>query len=538
MSSRLERARKRKKIKNNINVFESSSSEDINGFLNSKLDIESVNEVYIKNADYYDISVSENEASEFLIKFKKDFNQERFNRLVIDCKKDVINSIVTPFGLGKIVAAYDKTGGNVTTTHNFEEGITATQDDKNRYDEWHNSTNNNVDRTIHDEVKDQWKKDTYQSMENGTKIQDGYTGQIIGTKEDGKINKDVSIHGEHITSVSEIEKDSSNHLYAKGDTDDKRVKDRADLSGHDDNLTLIEGGMNSSKSDNDLKDWEKSQISKKHAKETGNENMTNEEYYKTDKKLTDKAHKKSKDLIKREQRTKQLKKQGGELLSTGANEGLKMGIQQALGLIITEFFTAVFDEIIDIYKNGFSGGFDNDKFFTILKDRLKRITLKVNNKWKDAAIAFKDGFISGFISNLATIIINMFVTTGKRVVRIIREGMFSLFKAIKLLIFPPEGMSYEDAMHEAKKLLATGLIVSLGIILEQYLDTLIKGTVILEPFSDILTAVFVGAITGLAITMTVYHIDKKKNDKDAIKLLVTQTNERFDNIDKMTKVTI
>jgi hypothetical protein len=38
--------------------------------------------------------------------------------------------------------------------------------------------------------------------------------------------------------------------------------------------------------------------------------------------------------------------------------------------------------------------------------------------------------------------------------------------------------------------------------------------------------------------MTVYHIDKKKNDKDAIKLLVTQTNERFDNIDKMTKVTI
>ncbi len=111
--------------------------------------------------------------------------------------------------------------------------------------------------------------------------------------------------------------------------------------------------------------------------------------------------------------------------------------------------------------------------------------------------------------------------------------MFSLFKAVKMLIFPPEGMTSEEAMHEAKKLLATGLIVSLGVIAEQYIDTLIKGTAILEPFSDILTAVFVGAITGIAITMTVYYIDKGKNDKDAIKVLITQTDEKIANIEQM-----
>jgi len=218
-------------------------------------------------------------------------------------------------------------------------------------------------------------------------------------------------------------------------------------------------------------------------------------------------------------------------------EGAKMGMQQALGLVITEFFTAVFDELLDVYKNGYSTDFEDDRFFSVLKKRLKRIAIRIKAKWKDAMIAFKDGFISSFISNLVTVVINAFVATGKRVVRIIREGIYSLFKAAKVLIFPPENMTYEEALHEAKKLLATGLIVSLGVIVEQYIDTLIKGTAILEPFSDILTTVFVGATTGLAITMTVYYIDKKKNDKDAVKLLMKQTDESFDNIDSMLNST-
>ena len=218
-----------------------------------------------------------------------------------------------------------------------------------------------------------------------------------------------------------------------------------------------------------------------------------------------------------------------QIASTGAIEASKMGMQQAIGLVMTEFFTALFDEILDIYKNGFSNGFEDDRFLIVLKERLKNIALKIQAKWKDVAIAFKDGFLSGFISNLVTTAINMLITTGKRVVRIIREGIYSLFKAVKMLIFPPENMTYEEAMHEAKKVIASGLIISLGVIAEQYIDTLIKGSVILEPFSDILTTIFIGAITGVAVTMTVYYIDKKKNDKDAIQELIKQTTETLDN---------
>jgi hypothetical protein len=102
-----------------------------------------------------------------------------------------------------------------------------------------------------------------------------------------------------------------------------------------------------------------------------------------------------------------------------------------------------------------------------------------------------------------------------------------------MLIFPPENMTYEEAMHEAKKVIASGLIISLGVIAEEYIDILITGTAILKPFSEILTTIFVGAITGLAVTMTVYYIDKKKNDNDAIKMLKEDTKRTYENIDRL-----
>lgn len=501
----------------------------------------------------YDFNVTNEEAKEFLVQFKRDFNQERFDKLIIDCKKEVINSIVNPFGLGKIISAYDKVGGNITSIHNFKQGIVATNEDKNRYDEWQriaNPTDADYEyktdskgkiskitpieqdrKTHHDKLKDKWKKNQYQQMKEGDTVVDGYSGNELGTKRNNQIEKNNSIDGEHITSVSEIENDSKNHLFAKGDDKNQRLEDRANLTGHEDNLTLIDGGMNSSKSDSDLMEWANAKVSKKHAIEMNDSNMTNVEYYELDKQKIREKYNKSKSHIKRTQLKNQISKQGKELLTTGANESAKMGIQQAIGLVMTEFFTALFDEILDIYKNGFVNGFEDDRFFIVLKERLKNIAQKIQAKWKDVLVAFKDGFLSGFISNLVTTTINMFVTTGKRIIRIIREGIYSLFKAIKMMIFPPENMTYEQAMHEAKKIIASGLIISLGVIAEQYIDTLIKGTLILEPFSDILTTIFIGAITGLTLTMTVYYIDKKKNDKDVIKELLNQTDMKLNNIE-------
>ena len=537
-----------------------SANEDINQeevyeIMVERVDKNSVQKTTEKMDNHYshnhDFSVSKEEAKEFLEQFKKDFNQERFDKLIIDCRKEVINSIVTPFGLGKILSAYDKVGGNITTTHNFKKGIVSTLEDKSRYEEWQRILNPNesdytykVDsngkikkitpiqqdrETHHDKLKDKWKKDQYQKMIEAETVIDGYTGKKLGTKTNNQIKKDNSIDGEHITSVSEIENDLKNHLFARGNSKEERLSDRAKLSGHEDNLTLIDGGMNSSKSDSDLMEWANSPISKKHAEKTGNPNITNAEYYELDNQRIQEAYSKSKNHIKSTQLRNQVIKQGKEIASTGAIEASKMGMQQAIGLVMTEFFTALFDEILDIYKNGFSNGFEDDRFFSVLKERIIRIAKKIQAKWKDVVVAFKDGLLSGFISNFVTTMVNIFATTWKRFVRIIREGIFSLFKAIKILIFPPEDLTFTDVMHEAKKIIATGLMVSLGVLLEEAVSNFFKGI----PFSNILTSVFVGALTGIAITMTVYYIDKKKNDKDAINQMIKETDEKFENVEML-----
>jgi hypothetical protein len=473
----------------------------------------------------YDFSVSQDEAKEFLEKFKKDFNQERFDKLIADCKKDVINSIVTPFGLGKIVAAYDKVGGNVDTIHNVRDGVYATEEERQAYE---NRGAYNSDEYHKDPDFIAINRQYSSERKNGNAI-DYMTGDVL--------NPNESHHLDHIVSAKENHDDAGRVLAELSGSElaNTEINLNSTIPGHNTSKKADPMDVFLEKKNQRIQKIDELKSRKDLSVKEQNELRKLEELAKIDDQKALEADKEA-----REARDKKIneayytsKKFVTNVAVEGVSEGSKMGMQQAIGLVMTEFFTALFDEILDIYKNGFSSGFEEEKFLKVLQKRLKRIAKRIEAKWKDVAIAFKDGFLSGFISNLATTAINMFVTTGKRLVRIIREGMFALLKAIKTVIFPPENLSYEEAIHEAKKIFASGIIITLGVIVEQYIDTLIKGTVVLEPFADILTTIFVGAITGLAVTMTVYYLDQKKNEKDAMNELVLQTNTKFDNAEKL-----
>lgn len=531
--NRKDRFKKRKmmleKSKKTILVKESVDSELIQEFLTTEVDTQSVEKNLNCTEEHYDFkydfSVSKEEAEDFLEHFKKDFNQEKFDKLVNDCKKEVIKSIATPFGVGKVFAAYDKVGGNVNTVHNAREGIYATEEvarqyeQKNEYDTYKYHS--------HEKYIEINRKNS--KLKGDGKLYDYMTGDKIDSHERSDLD--------HVVSAKEIDDDAGRVLAGL---------DGANLANVDTNLKATHQTLNRSKKadtmneflvrkNKNLKEMEVLSTKGELSQQEQNRLRKLEELNKIDDKKAMQADKEARKQYNQKVNTAYhtSKEFAKNTARAGAQEGTKMGMQQALGLVLTEFFTAVFDEILDIYKKGFSHGFDNDKFFNVLKERLKRIALKIKEKWKDIAMAFKDGFISGFISNLVTTVINAFVTTGKRVVRVIREGIYSLFRAIKLLLFPPEDMTPEEAMHEAKKLIASGLIISLGIIAEEYVEKLIMSTGVLSPFADILATVFVGAITGLAVTMTVYYIDKKKNNKDMIKTFTTQTSEKFENVEML-----
>merc|ERR1712100_455395 len=89
----------------------------------------------------FDCSVSQDEVDTLLAELNNNFHQEQHTKLKEACKRDVLNSIKSTFGIGGILTQLDKEGGNVTTLQNFEHGIVATKQDQERYEEWQNSQN-------------------------------------------------------------------------------------------------------------------------------------------------------------------------------------------------------------------------------------------------------------------------------------------------------------------------------------------------------------------------------------------------------------
>jgi hypothetical protein len=59
-----------------------------------------------------------------------------------------------------------------------------------------------------------------------------------------------------------------------------------------------------------------------------------------------------------------------------------------------------------------------------LKIRAGRVVKRCLDNWHNVLTAFRDGAISGIISNLMTALINTFFTTARNLARMIREGLF------------------------------------------------------------------------------------------------------------------
>lgn len=502
-----------------------------------KPDFELASEIYSRNQEFYsfnpDLNVSEAEVEEFLKRFRDEFNDQHFKNTIEQCKKEVIGIILNPFGLGHLVAAYDKVGGNVDTIHNARKGIYANDEEGDKYKkETEKNDNNNGydDKEYHQDKQYKSIKARHSADKEAGKSIDYMTGQRIDPNQSQQLD--------HIVSAHEIHHDRGRVLAEL----DGKV-----LANTDYNLAPTDHTLNQSKGKEsmekfiDSKNQRLAQMKQLEAKT--NLSPSEQDELKKLKKFQqiDDERALNADRESRKKIDKEINKQyyrSGKFAKNaalaGVSEGAKMGMQQAIGIIMTEFFVLLFDEIADIYKHGFS--IDKEQaFLEALKTRIKNIASKLQAKWKELAEQTLKvgamGFISGFISSLATTLINAFITTSKRAIRIIREGIFSLFKAVKFLLFPPENMTFEEAFHEAKKLIATGLIVSVGVIIESYVDTLTTGIPILADFN--LSAILVGALTAFAASLVIYHIDKAKNDKKMIEELIKQTHKDIDQIENL-----
>ena len=482
MSDRIKRFKKRREILNQNKSKKSIGLIDQNEI--DKLVNNDANQDKIKSLTYetdfnYSITAKEEEVDLLLSELKKSFEQEKLDQVFEQLQKDVIFSIATPFGLGKIISAYDKVGGNITTVHNANFGIYANDEETYNRKEYTQSKNSNGRQFENAGKNSVGSTFTISKMDDNQIVQDAYTG---------KWQKADTTSPDHIESLSQ---------YHKNGGFMQSQQKKSDFATDENNLALTDRSINQSMRDFDKEEW----MDKETIKKTKNkdrfeidEDKLREQVYKA-KDITEKHLPSNMDKVQY-----YLKKS----TTTGLNEGLKMGSQQAFGLLLAEFFSISFVEIKDVFNNGLQG----ESLYQDLRVRLNRVQQTLMSKWKDIIKGFSGGFISGFLSNLITTIINMFVTTGKRLVRMIREGLFSLLKALKMMFFPPENMTYKEATHEAMKLIAAGGIIIAGVALEEIIEKMVLNIPFLTPFAGIVTSVIVGSLTAIAMTLVVYLIDK------------------------------
>jgi hypothetical protein len=446
----------------------------------------------------FNCEVTVEEITDHIMSMRGQFQKEHSANFFNEQKDFLINTVVDRFALGGIMAKGDKTGGNVDTVHNARSEVYATDAERERYA-------NNPEYDSHEYHSDsryiEKNRQGTDSQKEG-KLTDEYNGNNMALNE--KKNLD------HIKAAKVINDDPGRILaeldgvdLANSDwnfafTDESINKSKKAMSANEfanklDNTRVErQARINELSKKNDLSDQERKELHKLNKLESVDTNELREKGAAAEKnyeKKVNKTYYTSGKFIK-------------NTMTTSIKEGAKMGFRQMLSAFIREVITAVFDEIRDcctrIKKLG-------EKWYHGLSERLKRIGMKIANKWKQILEAGKDGFISGFCSNIVTVIINIFVTTAKNVVRLIREGFFSVVKAVKLLLNPPADMPKGQLYHEAGKIIITGSIITFGILAEEAIDkfpvmAIIKRIPIIgELLTDILLGLLIAIVTSIAL---------------------------------------
>ncbi|MGP1579826.1 MAG: hypothetical protein ACTTH5_02215 [Wolinella sp.] len=422
------------------------------------------------------------------------------------CKDNVLSTITSQFGLASLlVDARD--GGNVTTVHNFSKGVTANESDaakyndmmRNRNDEWSNVRKRNG----YDKPLRKIREETFKSQNSTT---DAYTGKTL--------SKDRA-HSDHVVPVKEIESSVAANLAL---SPEERVK----IATNEQNLAWTDGSINQSKSSDTMDDF-----LNRTDKKTG---QSQAEKLGIDKERAKEIDNQSRKYIYGEINAAKFKKYSRELLQTGGKDAAKMVVYSAIGIIMRDLMQGIMIEL----RLTFDKKRDETlkEIFNRFKHRVNKILLEVKSKWKEILDSSLQAGVTAFLSNIVVFVINLFATTLKRFVAIIRAGFVSLVEAIKILANPPAGISKDEINYQALKVLTAGLIGALSLGLTEGIEKLLLSVPLLTPImsfplpfgdqtvSDAIAVTLSAICGGLLTTVALYFMDKAQAQTKESKLQI------------------
>lgn len=455
-------------------------------------DITELNEVEYAEID---INAGLNDALMQLESLKSEYKSIEVGNLVDQCKNTVIETVVGQFGLASVFIRCQE-GGNVTTSHNFEKGVTSSAEDAAKYQKF--KENNDGSRKWSDVRVEGGYDDPLPGMrKEAFKTQDVIIDEYTGKP----LPKDGRAHLDHIVSAKEIEGDPRANLF-------QTPEERAKMATDKENLAWTEGSANQSKGDQKMEEW----LDKE------KNGQTNEERFGIDRERAMKKDRAARKHIKNTLNKAALKKYSKELLVTGGKDAAKVAAYQVLGVLMRELIQGVFQEVK--YTVNHWGKEKLADVYRRFKERLSALVKKITQEWKDLLADSAWTGIQAFLSNIVVFVVNLFATTLKKIVSMIRAGFVSLTEAIKIMVHPPEGMPREEVNYQALKILTAGLIGAATMGLSAGIDSLLLSIPGLQPLmafpiplvnrtvSDVLSVTLSALAGGILTTIALYYMDK------------------------------
>lgn len=385
-------------------------------------------------------------------KFYPNEENSLFTEFFQQYNKVIIESLITSFGLDLIFTKTgiikDQHGGDVDTIHNVRKiGENLYGKIKNpSYDP--QMTYKNINNEKRYETREKYNSSSYHKHKNyistnkkNSKLKkegmlyDSYTGKKFAQNETTNLD--------HVISAKEIHEDRARILAGlKGE----------DLANNPDNLKVTNEHTNHTKSTNSMEEFlgkRESEYSEQQIKNMREQDKKARELYNA---RINTAYYTSSQFRK-------------DVFDSSMKVGVQMGIRQVVGFILSEIIFTVMDELEKEERIN-----DFEKIFLRVSLGVKKGFERAKEKYKDIIIKFKDGVLSGILASLTTTLTNIFFTTSKNMVKIIRQVWVSIVEAIKILFLNPDNLLFGERMRAAAKILVTGASIAVGIITKEFLS--------------------------------------------------------------------
>lgn len=426
----------------------------------------------------------------------------------VQLERTVTNSLVTTFGLDFLFFE-DKKGGDVDTIHNVRQGVFATEREQQRYEQLEKYDSSLYHQDPNYIAKGKADKAARQAGE----LKDAYSDKPVAPGE--KLDRD------HTKAAVEIHKDAGRIL---------AELDGADLANRESNLNSTSATVNRSKGAKPVQQWlgeldanierQELALNKERAKLAAMPQNTPDERHKYRQqeeeikagearvaklKGVDREKMAQKDAEAREAYEKEVNwayytssKFFGSSAVAAAQSGMKMGARQVLGLVLAEIWFELREQVPVMVAKARSK-FQLEALMRDIRETLGAIRERLHARMADFWAEFQNSAIAGVLSSVTTTVVNIFLTSEKMVVKLIREMWSHLVKAIKLIAFNPDQLTAVDLSKAVAEVLSFGIASVLGAVV--YAEAL---AVLQFPLGAELAA-FVGALSTGLITLALQY---------------------------------